>query len=134
MRRSWIALAMLTSAGAAGAQPTFQAPAGGAVAAPDALLATWGTPDQCRARGDAAAGPHRQAVEIGPQWLRQGLMYCLLTWHSHRADARGSLSRAHARCGEDLPRDYRVVFLLRDGELRIRWSQDFTTPALDRCP
>lgn len=126
-------LGTLSLAGAATAQPALRTLAGSQPIPPPAvLMGTWADPGRCPAR-EPASEPGASAVEIGPQWVRQGFMHCLARWHVHRGDARESHTWAHLQCGEDLPRDYRVSFLLRDGRLRIRWSEDFTTAALVRC-
>ncbi len=94
---------------------------------PAALLGTWGTAAQCAA--EESPSPTR----IGREWIEQGGIYCLVSWQASYRRGDGLETLAHAQCGEDTLREYRI-FLLLDGErLRIRWSDTYTTPALSRC-
>ncbi len=103
------------------------------IAPPATLLATWGSPGQCAAAGADSAALHRHPFEISREWLRQGPIYCYLTWLSNQELADGSETQVFAQCGEDTLREYRVFFLLRDQRLQIRWSENFTTAELERC-
>ena len=52
----------------------------------------------------------------------------------HRDDANDSLqAMADAQCNEDTIRDYRRVLELQAKKLRIHWSKDFSTAALQSC-
>ncbi len=135
MKRAWLILLGLCLSPALSAQSQFsfdpQNPSG--IEPPAVLLATWGSNQQCAAARDDADALHLHPFEIGREWLRQGPIYCYLTWLSSQPLTDGSESLAFARCGEDTLREYRVFFLLRDQRLSIRWSEDFTSAELGRC-
>ena len=135
MWRAWLLLPGLFFGSPLSAQSQFnldpERPAG--IAPPKALLATWGSREQCAAASTNSTALHRYPFEIGREWLRQGPIYCYLTWRSHQPLANGSETQAFAQCGEDMLREYRVFFLLHESRLRIRWSEDFATPGLERC-
>ncbi len=135
MARAWLMLLGLCFSPTLPAQSQFtldpQNPAG--IDPPAALLATWGSAEQCAAPGTDSVALHRYPFEVGREWLRQGPIYCYLTWLSSQPLQGGSETQVFAQCGEDTLREYRVFFLLRDQRLRIRWSADFTTPELERC-
>ena len=131
----FLAVVLVVSASAALAQPQFSPQRSqSAVAAPAILLGTWGTEAQC---GELAAGgsdnPARMPYEINADWIRQGFLFCSLAWRGETRIDGKSRYFADASCGEDDLRDYRVTLELRDRRLRIRWSADFTTAALEAC-
>ena len=105
-----------------------------AIAAPAALTGTWGTDRQCATF--AAGGSDNPALmpyQISSDWVKQGFLYCFLSWRGETRVGGQPLYYAEARCGEDDLRDYRLSFELRDKRLRIYWSEDFTTAALEAC-
>ena len=40
---------------------------------------------------------------------------------------------AHAICGEDDARDYRIIFELIDGRLTLKWGEAIENTSLRRC-
>ena len=121
-----IALALAGSVGAQG-QIGIESLPGGRIAAPEALLGTWGTAAQCAT--DEAPAPYR----IDREWIEQNGIYCYLAWQAHQARDNGSETFALAQCGEDTLREYRIFLLLDEPRLRIRWSDTYSTPPLTRC-
>jgi len=101
---------------------------------PEALFGTWGTAAQCAAH---KAGNNTDMrlfpYVISNDWIQQGMVYCYLVWRERFSDATGTQAYAFAQCGEDSVRDYQVFLDLREGTLRIRWSEDFTTRELQAC-
>jgi hypothetical protein len=101
---------------------------------PRSLLGTWGTAEQCRAHNTGKIdNPRLYPYLISSEWIRQGNVYCYLLWHEHEHDADSLQATALAQCGEDNLREYSLVLSLRQQQLRIRWSDDFTTRALEAC-
>jgi len=119
----------------AGAQTPYRLNTGQhGIQAPAALIATWGTPAQCRAhkagiKDDMSLLPY----VISAQWMQRGILYCNLTWLATHGNQQTVHTSAHALCGEDTVRDYRIFFNLENGILRMRWSRDFLTKKLHRC-
>lgn len=115
-------------------QFSLQDQPGAGADAPAQLLATWGTAAQCAAResgsDDNSTGSPFTLTE---EWIRQGPIYCYLNWQAHTPVESGSETLAFAQCGEDTLREYRLQLLLVQDRLRIRWSDDYTTPLLQRC-
>ena len=101
---------------------------------PQALFGTWGTAEQCAAH---KAGNNTDLrlfpYVISNDWIQHGMVYCYLGWREQFTNASGAQAHAVAQCGEDSLRDYQVFLDLRDGSLRIRWSEDFTTRELQAC-
>ncbi len=133
--RAWLICLGLFISPSLTAQSQFsldpQNPAG--ISPPPVLLSTWGSRQQCAAASSDKTALHLYPFEVDREWLRQGPIYCYLTWLSNQPMANGSETQAFAQCGEDSLREYRIFFLLQGQQLRIRWSADFTTPALERC-
>jgi len=101
---------------------------------PQSLLGTWGTAEQCHAHNAGEIdNPRFNPYLIGSEWIRQGNVYCYLSWHEKRHDGDGLQAHALAQCGEDNLREYRLTLRLQQERLRIRWSDDFTTRALEAC-
>lgn len=102
--------------------------------APIALLGIWGTSYQCAAHeAGEKDDPRLLPYIITRDWIRQGFIYCYLAWNEQISDAGDNPASAFAQCGEDNLRDYQIVLNLRDGKLRIQWSEDFTTRELEAC-
>lgn len=100
---------------------------GDRVEAPAILFGTWGTAAQC------AAGDPPSPYRIEREWIEQGGIYCYVAWQAHQVLEGRSETHAFAQCGEDTLREYRIFLLLDRGQLRIRWSESYTTPVLSRC-
>lgn len=105
-----------------------------AIDAPASLFGTWGTAAQCenwreRERADSSG----VLYHLDREWLRQGGIYCYLTWRSRYPLANGLEIHALAQCGEDTLREYDLVLRLQDEQLQLRWSDDFSTRQLIRC-
>jgi len=96
---------------------------------------TWGTAKQCaRAPVKPGGTVPAQPFEIGPDWLRQGTIWCRLRWFPIEPRADGFFTGAHAQCGEDSLRDY-LVGLERSGDrLTLRWDVFLSNGPLERCP
>ena len=135
MNRALLVTLMLVAIEAAGQQLPFQPSLGGSrIDAPAILLDTWGTASQCQAhRAGIVDDMRRLPYVIGEQWIRHGVFYCWINWLGHRELQSGAQTHAILQCGEDTLRSYDVLFRIEQDRLRIRWSKDFTTRALERC-
>lgn len=96
---------------------------------------TWGTAKQCsrapvKPGGTVLAAP----FEISPEWLRQGQIWCRLSWFPIEPRGDGFFSGARAQCGEDTVRDYMLGVELSGGELTLRWDFPLSSGPLARCP
>lgn len=100
----------------------------------DVLYGTWGTAKQC-AREPLRPGltVNAEPVVIGPQWLRQGAISCLLTWFPIEPRGDGIFTGAYAQCGEDAVRAYALRMFLSGGALTIRWDFLVSNGPLGRC-
>ena len=99
-----------------------------------ALYDTWGTSDQCAGRLLLPKGTKRAApFEIRPGWLRQGELWCKLTWFPAQTRENGLYVSTRATCGEDSARGYRLDFLLADGEMMLIWDEALANGPLARC-
>ena len=135
MKFPLLALLLLTLPAPAAAQSQFSLrpnqPVG---AAPASLIGTWGTASQC---AELAAGgsdnPALMPYQISSEWIRQGFLYCILAWRGEAQIDGETRYFADAQCGEDDLRDYRISLELRQRRLQIRWSDDFSTTALQAC-
>ena len=116
------------------AQATFMPQAPNAIEAPASILGTWGTQAQCAAHRRGETDDMRLLpYEIGDQWLKHGFLYCWMGWRAHRQEPDGSTTIVLARCGEDAVRFFQLVIRHTGPTLRMRWSKDYETPALERC-
>ena len=103
--------------------------------APEALLGAWGDTAQCAAhRAGGNQDPRLFPYLISDDWIQHGMVFCQIEWQSAQGEPPNLSVGAFARCGEDGPREYRILLELSQGNLRIRWSEDFTTTALTACP
>ncbi len=128
-----ILLILLCGQVSAQSQYSLQPQANG-IEAPQSLRGTWGSAEQCAAhRNDKNDNPRLNPYLIDNEWIRQGNIYCYLSWHDEQRDSNGLLAHALAQCGEDSLREYRLLLHLKQDKLRIRWSDDFTTRALEAC-
>jgi len=128
-------LIALCCAGSGWAQPQFSTgPRPGSAAGPASLFGVWGSPAQCQAhRGGDETNPARLPYVIDNEWIRQGFIYCHISWRGQRRDGDETRAWADARCGEDDLRDYRLQFSLQARRLQIRWSPDFVARGLEFC-
>lgn len=101
--------------------------------APALLLGVWGSARQCTAYHSGNNQPGLLPYHINAEWLRQGTVYCYLSWRGQNDVAGVIEAFALAQCGEDDLREYQLALQLRAGSLRIRWSADYTTPELQAC-
>ena len=121
------------SAAQAQSQFSMQRPQS-AVPAPAALLGAWGSAAQCaKLAAGGSDNPGLMPYQISADWIRQGFLYCSLSWRGQTRVEGENRYFADASCGEDDLRDYRLTLELRDRRLHIRWSEDFTTRALEAC-
>lgn len=127
-----ISVLLLPTALLAQAQFSLQPPMESATA-PARLLGVWGTAHQCAAYGSGNEQPGLLPYHIDANWLRQGKVYCHLGWRGQREKDGVIEAFALARCGEDDLREYPLLLQLDGGILRIRWSDDYTTPKLRAC-
>ena len=130
-----LAICCFLGASAALAQPqlSLQRPPPGTLV-PSALLGSWGNAAQCaRLAAGGSDNPGLMPYQISADWLRQGFLYCYLAWRGQTRVDGETRYFADASCGEDDLRDYRLTLELRDRRLQIRWSEDFTTAALEAC-
>lgn len=128
-----VLLLLFSEMAVAQAQFSLQ-PRAGAGTAPQPLLGIWGTAEQCAAHESGNNdNPRLFPYRISGDWIRQGNIYCYLSWRDHEGDSDGLRAYALAQCGEDNLREYQLRLLLQQGELQIRWSEDFTTRALRAC-
>ena len=133
--RFLLAICFLLGASAALAQAQFSLQRPRSVApAPPALLGTWGSAAQCATLATGGSdNPGLMPYRINADWISQGFLYCSMAWRGENRVDGETRYFADASCGEDDLRDYRLTLELRDRRLRIRWSDDFTTAALEAC-
>lgn len=130
----FLAAILLGADAAAQGQFSLQQGAPAASAAPPAVLGVWGTPAQCKAHlAGEFEHPGLYPYVISGEWIQQGLVACYLWWQGFDDRAQNLRARAFAQCGEDGLREYRIFLSLQTDGLRIRWSEDFTTGALQPC-
>ena len=100
----------------------------------DAFYGSWGTPEQCareplKAGGTVLAEP----FAITHEWLKQGRLWCRLSWFPIEPRGDGFFTVAQAQCGEDSVRDYFLRFELSGGKLTLRWGFLLSNGPLRRC-
>ena len=133
-RRFLIALLLLPLPGWSQSQLPVGPQAVDAIDPPEVLFGTRGSAAQCAAwRGTGQADLQQATYRIDRDWLLQGGIYCYLTWRSRFPLANGLEVHALAQCGEDTLREYDLVLRLQHDQLRLHWSQDFSTRPLLRC-
>ena len=98
------------------------------------FFGSWGTPQQCarepiKPGGTVLASP----IEIDIDWLRQGQIWCRLTWFPVEPRGDGQFTGARAQCGEDSVQDYILGMTLADDALTVRWSFLVSNGPLGRC-
>lgn len=99
-----------------------------------AFHGTWGTPAQCAGEplkpgGTVMAAP----FEIDDTFLRQGAIWCRLSWGVLADRPAGQTATAFAQCGEDNVRHYRVGFERKGEALTLRWDFPLSNGPLQRC-
>ena len=115
-------------------QISMQPATPGGVSAPQQLFGTWGTAEQCEAHRRGVRDDHRLfPYVIDDQWLSQGVIWCRVTWLGQHGGGDTLRAQGYLQCGEDTLREYHVFFELLEQRLIMRWSQDFSTRALQRC-
>ncbi|MBX2868699.1 MAG: hypothetical protein KTR18_08490 [Acidiferrobacterales bacterium] len=83
----------------------------------------WGTEAQCSGSLIHPKGSKRAVpFDIRPDWISHGDIWCRLNWMSVRQNTAGAQADAHAICGEDDARDYRIRFHLEGDELTLTWN------------
>ena len=66
------------------------------------FFGTWGTAKQCAREPIKSGGTVlSEPYEINPRWLRQGRLWCNLSWGSVEVRKDGYFAGTHAQCGED---------------------------------
>jgi len=98
------------------------------------FFGTWGTEKQCardpiQPGGTVLAHPY----EISKEWLRQGDLWCLLSWGPVEQRSTGHFTGAYARCGEDSVRQYFLGMALSGDQLTLRWNILTTNGPLKIC-
>lgn len=101
----------------------------------DAFYGTWGTAQQC-ARAPIKPGGTvlAEPFEIDAEWLKQGTLWCRLSWVPLQPREDGAFTGAQAQCGEDSLRGYFLRMELVGEALTLRWGLLTQTGPLERCP
>ncbi|MEP1443541.1 MAG: hypothetical protein ABJK39_11095 [Hyphomicrobiales bacterium] len=95
---------------------------------------TWGTQKQCKRELFKEGGTVRAApYVIGPQWLKQGKLWCSLNWGPVENTPNAKQSAANAHCGEDSIRSYFLGLKIKDEKLTLRWDFLRANGPLERC-
>ena len=99
-----------------------------------AFYGSWGTAEQCsgtpiKPGGTVMATP----IEIDDTFLRQGQIWCRLSWGSVEQRPAGPATTALAQCGEDNVRIYQIGLGSTGASLTIRWDFPLTNGPLGRC-
>lgn len=101
---------------------------------PQAIYGVWGDVRQCARAVILEGGTRRAApVEIAEGWLKQGTIWCRLTWFPSEPRANGLFASAQALCGEDSPLGYRLDALLAGEELSLIWDEALVNGPMRRC-
>ena len=95
---------------------------------------SWGTEQQCsrtpiKPGGTVLAEP----FQIGPEGLRQGQIWCRLSWFPIELREDGVFTGAFAQCGEDAVREYLLRMTLSEDALTVRWGLQRSNGPLTRC-
>jgi len=98
----------------------------------------WGTAAQCAQELIKPGGTRlAEPFEIGPEWLRQGDIWCKLTWFDPQERAQGIFIGARARCGEDSLQGFWLGMAFdRSGDaeqLSLIWNENLVNGPLERC-
>jgi len=109
----------------------------GAQEAPGRLKGAWGTGAQCeRALIQPGGTVRADPVELDETWLRQGAMWCSLTWFELQPQDGGFYVAAQALCGEDSQRAWRLGLSYRyemAEQLTLIWDDQLVNGPLGRC-
>jgi len=101
----------------------------------EVFYGTWGTAQQCsRAPIKPGGTVLAEPFEISSDWLRQGRLWCRLSWFSIEPREDGFFTGARAQCGEDSLRDYILGMELSGDDLTLRWDFPLSNGPLARCP
>lgn len=94
----------------------------------------WGTAKQCNREPIIDGGTRlAEPIEINANWLRQGDIWCQLTWFPVEHRSTQLFTGAFVRCGEDAVRDYLVRMFLKDQQLSLSWDLSAKGDQLERC-
>ena len=100
----------------------------------EVFYGVWGTHKQCsRAPIKPGGTVLSQPIEINSNWLRQGKLWCNLSWGPVEVRKDGFFTAAQAQCGEDTLRGYFLGMELSGDNLRLRWGFPRLSPPLARC-
>jgi len=98
------------------------------------LEGRWGTPAQCAGQPLIEGGTRLAApIEVGAEWLKQGEVWCRLTWFDPQPRANGLYQAARAQCGEDTVQGYNLGFVLAGEALTLLWDEALVNGPLWRC-
>ena len=101
---------------------------------PQAIYGVWGDARQCARAVILEGGTRRAApVEISEGWLKQGPIWCRLTWFPAEPRANGLFASAQALCGEDSALGYRLDAVLAGQNLSLIWNETLINGPMRRC-
>jgi len=101
----------------------------------EAFYGTWGTAKQCSRELIKPGGTLRaEPFEISPGWLKQGQLWCRLSWLPIEQRENGAFTGAFAQCGEDAVRNYILGLVLSGDKLTLRWDFPLKNGPLSQCP
>ncbi|MEM9286367.1 MAG: hypothetical protein AAGA39_10815 [Pseudomonadota bacterium] len=99
-----------------------------------AFYGTWGTKAQCARQPIKPGGTVlAEPVEISPEWLRQGTLWCRLDWFPLERREDGLFTGAFVHCGEDSLRSYVLGMVMTSDTLTLRWDLLRRNGPLTRC-
>lgn len=100
----------------------------------EVFFGTWGTAKQCSREPVKPGGTVlSEPYEISSRWLKQGRLWCNLSWGPVEVRQDGYFTGAHAQCGEDVVRNYFLGMELSGDNLRLRWDFPLLSDPLARC-
>lgn len=99
-----------------------------------AIHGVWGTAEQCgRAPIKEDGTVLWEPFVIDEEWLRQGQLWCQLSWFPEERRQDRLFTGAFAKCGEDAVRSYLLGMVLEGGALTLRWDVFRSNGPLKRC-
>ncbi len=103
-------------------------------AAANPLEGRWGTAAQCAGLPIVVGGTRLATpIEVGSEWLKQGEVWCRLSWFEEQPRKHGLFRAARAQCGADSVRGYNLGFVLEGEVLTILWDEALVNGPLRRC-
>lgn len=100
----------------------------------DPFLGVWGTTKQCnRAPLKEGGSVLAEPFEIRPGWLRQGSLWCKLSWFPIQDHGSSVFASTRALCGEDSARVYRLDFSQNPKGLYLIWDEQLVNGPLIEC-